>query len=163
MPLNVWFCFMAAATVLLLIPGPTVPQCIGGCTANEQRRNWATVLGVGVGDAVAMGFSLLGAGALLSASSLAFTTMKTIGGVYLLYLGAKAIASAKKAAMQVEQNEGDLPWGRPSESALLRFSKASTVTLLNPKSILFFVAFVPQFINAGQSLLRRRLSSLLPL
>ena len=151
MPLHVWLSFIAAATVLLLIPGPTVLQCIGDALANNQRQNWATVLGVGVGDAVAMSLSLLGAGALLNASSLAFTTMKTIGGLYLLYLGIKAIVSTKKAAKEGAGNEDTLPLEPRSESALLRFSKASMITMLNPKSILFFVAFVPQFINTTHS------------
>ena len=147
MSTHVWFSFIAAATVLLLIPGPTVLQCIGDALANGQRQNWATVFGVGLGDAVAMSLSLLGAGALLSASSAAFTTMKTIGGIYLIFLGIKAILAANKTA----KNDGGVPSERRSESALLRFSKASTITMLNPKSILFFVAFVPQFINPTRS------------
>ena len=94
-----------------------------------------------------MSLSLLGAGALLSASSVAFTTMKTIGGVYLLYLGVRALLSARAGT----KSDQVAAVARQPESALRRFSKASTITMLNPKSILFFVAFVPQFINPART------------
>src|ERR1700761_3979476 len=76
MTLQIWLSFVAAATILLLIPGPTVLQCIGDALANRQRQNWSTILGVGTGDAVAMSLSLVGAGALLQTSARAFTVMK---------------------------------------------------------------------------------------
>jgi threonine/homoserine/homoserine lactone efflux protein len=131
---------VAATTVLLLIPGPTVLQCIGDALANRHRQSWSTTLGVGFGDAVAMTLSLLGAGALLRTSAAAFTVMKGVGGLYLVYLGVKALLGARVATDTV------LP--TKPESALMRFSKVSTITMLNPKSILFFVAFVPQFISS---------------
>jgi len=141
MSLHPWFSFIAATTVLLLIPGPTVLQCIGDSLANRNRQNWGTILGVGVGDTIAMSLSLLGAGALLKTSAAAFAIMKTIGGVYLLYLGFRAIREARITGNAVT------PQPTKPESALRRFSKTSTITMLNPKSILFFVAFVPQFIS----------------
>jgi threonine/homoserine/homoserine lactone efflux protein len=142
MSVHLWLSFVAATAVLLLIPGPTVLQCIGDALANRERQNWSTILGVGVGDAVAMTLSLLGAGALLKTSAAAFTVMKTIGGVYLIYLGIKALRAAK-----TEHSEG-INAPVQAESAWMRFSKTSTITMLNPKSILFFVAFVPQFISS---------------
>jgi threonine/homoserine/homoserine lactone efflux protein len=143
MNVHVWLSFIAATTILLLIPGPTVLQCIGDALANRHRQNWSTILGVGTGDAVAMTLSLLGAGALLKTSAAAFTLMKTIGGLYLLYLGAKALRAARSRPAALAP--GQAPTA--PESPLLRFSKVSTITMLNPKSILFFVAFVPQFIS----------------
>jgi threonine/homoserine/homoserine lactone efflux protein len=92
-----------------------------------------------------MTLSLLGAGALLKTSAVAFTVRKTIGGVYLVFLGVKAIRNARS------QEERDSPVSivpAKAECALSRFSKVSSITMLNPKSILFFVAFVPQFISA---------------
>jgi len=131
MSLQPWFSFIAATTVLLLIPGPTVLQCIGDSLANRNRQNWGTILGVGVGDTIAMSLSLLGAGALLKTSAAAFAIMKTIGGVYLLYLGFRAIREARITGNAVT------PQPTKPESALRRFSKTSTITMLNPKSILY--------------------------
>ncbi|WP_263382766.1 LysE family translocator [Granulicella arctica] len=143
MSLHLWISFVAATTVLLLIPGPTVLQCIGDALANRDRQSWSTILGVGVGDAIAMSLSLLGAGALLRTSAAAFTIMKTIGGAYLIYLGLRAIWDARNT----HEPEAPSAAAAPAASAFVRFGKASTITMLNPKSILFFVAFVPQFIS----------------
>jgi hypothetical protein len=87
--------FLVATIVLLVIPGPTVLQCIGDALANRRRQNWSTILGVGVGDAAAMSLSLLGAGALLRTSAAAYAVMKTGRGVYLTYLGVRAIKEAR--------------------------------------------------------------------
>jgi threonine/homoserine/homoserine lactone efflux protein len=89
-----------------------------------------------------MTLSLCGAGALLRASSAAFATLKSLGALYLLYLGARAIVNARRSK---DQEIKQLAYAKP-EPALARFVKTSTITLLNPKSILFFVAFVPQFV-----------------
>lgn len=146
MTIHLWLSFVLATTVLVLIPGPIVLQCIGDALANRSRQSWSTIAGVGVGDTVGMTLSLMGAGALLRASSAAFTTMKTLGAFYLLYLGVRAILSARSNKERIEQVAVQRP-----ESALARFTKTSTITVLNPKSILFFVAFVPQFISPSSS------------
>ena len=147
MSVQVWLAFVAATIVVVLIPGPTVLLVIGDALANRQRQAWSTVMGVGLGDGVAMALSLAGAGALLRASTAAFTVMKTLGGLYLLYLGVRSIVNARK-------NKGDVPLdgaASASQSELSRFRRAWTVTVLNPKSTLFFVAFVPQFISTKGS------------
>jgi threonine/homoserine/homoserine lactone efflux protein len=114
-----------------------------GCSA------WGTVAGVVMADATAMTLSLAGAGALLEASAAAFTFMKTLGGLYLIYLGVKSILSARGGAAHA----GNVLVGESSPTMLARFGKAYAVTVLNPKSILFFVAFVPQFMSARASFL----------
>jgi len=144
MTLELWLSFMAATVVLLLIPGPTVLQCIGDALQNRNRQRWSTIAGVGTGDAVAMTLSLGGAGALLEVSSTAFTVLKSLGALYLLYLGIRAILTTRSAHAQKLRFA---PLARP-ESGLARFVKTSTITMLNPKGILFFVAFVPQFISS---------------
>jgi threonine/homoserine/homoserine lactone efflux protein len=143
MALHVWLAFVAATAVLLVIPGPTVLLAIGDALASRRQQAWCTVLGVGLGDAMAMTLSLAGAGALLRASATAFTVMKTIGGVYLIYLGAKSIMSARQNDGEVEE-EREL---KAPRSGRARFFRAWAVTVLNPKSILFFIAFVPQFLS----------------
>ena len=157
MDLHTWLAFVAASAVMLIIPGPTVLMVVGDALANGSRRAWATVLGVGTADAVAMTLSLTGAGALLRASAAAFAVLKTLGGCYLIYLGVKSILRARSgragtsapvtAAVALDGAQAKAP------TLLARFSKAWTITVLNPKSILFFIAFVPQFMTAHGSFL----------
>jgi threonine/homoserine/homoserine lactone efflux protein len=149
MTIEVWLAFVAASAIMLLIPGPTVLMVVGDALANRSRRAWATVAGVVVADATAMTLSLAGAGALLEAYAGAFTLMKTLGGLYLIYLGVKSILGARGGAAR----GGKVFAGDSAPTMLARFLKAYAVTVLNPKSILFFVAFVPQFISAQASFL----------
>lgn len=153
MALHTWLAFIGASIVILLIPGPTILLVIGDSLANRGRSAWSTVAGVAAGDTTAMAVSLAGAGALLAASATAFTALKLVGGSYLVYLGIKSIVqarhlhdSAPAAAIPVRQ-----------KSARRRFLSAWTVTALNPKSIIFFVAFVPQFMSSNQSFLSQSL------
>jgi len=163
MTLHVWLAFVAASVIMLLIPGPTVLMVVGDALSNRSRRNgapdkpavgllgcraWGTVAGVASADATAMSLSLAGAGALLQASATAFTVMKTLGGLYLIYLGVKSILGARHGAAPADPLAGT-----SGPTMLARFSKAYAVTVLNPKSILFFVAFVPQFMSAHASFL----------
>lgn len=146
MTLELWLAFVAASTVVVLIPGPTVLMVIGDSLAN-RGRSWSTVLGVGAGDTVAMVASLAGAGTLLRASATAFSVMKMIGGIYLVYMGVMSIWKARKGTGPAIGN-GETDPGQPAHT---RFSKAFLVTVLNPKGTLFFVAFVPQFMSAEGS------------
>jgi len=151
MTLHTWLAFVAATIVVLIIPGPTILMVIGDALANRSRSAWGTVLGVGAGDLLAMSLSLAGAGALLQASAVAFTFVKTLGGFYLIYLGIRSILNARRGTQM--NPEGD---NEPVSARMLsRFGRACAVTLLNPKSILFFVAFVPQFISTRDSFLQQ--------
>lgn len=149
MTLQTWLAFIGASIIILLIPGPTILLVIGDSLANRGRSAWSTVAGVAAGDTTAMAVSLAGAGALLAASATAFTALKLIGGSYLVYLGIKSIASARR--LRDDAPEATLPVQQ--KSAGRRFLSAWTVTALNPKSIVFFVAFVPQFMSADQTFL----------
>jgi threonine/homoserine/homoserine lactone efflux protein len=156
MTLHTWLAFVAASAVLLVIPGPTVLLVVGDALANGSRRAWATVAGVGSADAIAMALSLAGAGALLRASAAAFTVLKTLGGCYLVYLGARSILQARRAKAQPVSStpSADAAFARAKAPTLAaRFGKAWAITVSNPKSILFFIAFVPQFISPHASFL----------
>lgn len=98
----------------------------------------ASAGGVALGDLVAMSASLAGLGALVLASATAFSVLKWIGAAYLVYLGVKLIRSAKDA-------DFNLPDATDITASRV-FSHTAAVTALNPKSIAFFIAFVPQFI-----------------
>lgn len=139
MNLTTWLAFAGASIVLLLIPGPTILLVIGDSLANRGRSSWSTIAGVAAGDTIAMAVSLAGAGALLAMSATAFTVLKLCGGAYLIYLGLRSITHARK--------QGAVKLAGQGKSAKRRFLSACTVTALNPKSIVFFVAFVPQFIS----------------
>ncbi|MBO7811634.1 LysE family translocator [Burkholderia pseudomallei] len=145
MSVETWLAFAGASIVLLMIPGPTILLVIGDSLANRHRSSWSTVAGVAAGDTTAMTISL--AGALLAMSAAAFTALKLVGGGYLVYLGIRSILHARRiGAMDVRIER---------RSAKRRFLSAWAVTALNPKSIVFFVAFVPQFISPHETFARQ--------
>lgn len=144
MSLHTWLAFAGASIILLLIPGPTILLVIGDTLAHRGRSAWSTVAGVAAGDITSMSISLAGAGALLAASAEVFTLLKLAGGLYLIYLGAKSVLGAWR--MRGDAQQATLPTQQKSNRG--RFLSAWAVTALNPKSIVFFVAFVPQFISA---------------
>jgi threonine/homoserine/homoserine lactone efflux protein len=145
MPLDTWLTFAAASTALLLVPGPTVLLVLAYALAHGRRVAVSTAAGVAVGDLVAMSLSLAGLGALVASSAAAFTALKWAGAAYLVYLGIRMIRSAGGAAP-------DLP--APAAAPARRsFAHAATVTALNPKSIAFFIAFVPQFVDPAAPVL----------
>jgi len=145
MDLTIWLGFVAASTVLLLLPGPTVILVASYAMAHGRRVALATVAGVALGDFVAMSASLLGLGALVLASAQLFTLLKWVGAAYLVYLGVKLWRSAPGATLDSLAPKGAL-------SARGVFGHAFAVTALNPKSIAFFIAFVPQFIRPADPL-----------
>lgn len=147
MSVELWLAFVAASAVLLAIPGPTVLLVISYALGHEKRTATATVAGVALGDFTAMTASMLGLGALLATSAALFTALKWIGAAYLIYLGLKLWRAP------VASNEGPAEAApAPKERPLRIFLHAYAVTALNPKSIIFFVAFLPQFLNHAEPL-----------
>lgn len=138
-----WFAFLAASIVLLLIPGPTVLLVVSYALTQGRKVAVTMAAGVACGDFTAMTLSLAGLGALLLTSATFFTVLKWIGAAYLVYLGVR-LWRAKPALP-------DVAAAVPRTRGI--FVHAFTVTALNPKSIAFFVAFVPQFIDHARPLL----------
>jgi threonine/homoserine/homoserine lactone efflux protein len=138
MSLETWLAFAAASAVLLVIPGPTILTVISYSVAHGGRANAPLVAAVALGDSTALVLSLLGLGALLAASAFAFTVVKLVGGIYLIYLGIKLLRSGVSPGIGAPQ--------APASRWRL-FANTYLVTALNPKGIVFFVAFLPQFIN----------------
>ena len=147
MSLQLWLAFVLASAILLTIPGPTVTLVVGHALAGGRRTGVATVPGVALGDLTAMTISLLGAGAVLAASASLFTVLKLVGAVYLVWLGVR-LWRADPAADAFEGR------AQPASQGAM-FWHAYVVTALNPKSIVFFIAFVPQFVAAGRPPLRQ--------
>lgn len=145
MTLTAWLAFVAASVVLLVIPGPTLLTVISYSVSHGKRARLPLVCAVALGDSTALLLSLLGLGAVLAASAFWFTVIKTLGGLYLLYLGWKLLRAGVGAQL-------DKPVA-PLASRWRLFGNTWLVTALNPKGIIFFVAFLPQFIQPGQPLL----------
>jgi len=146
-PLEPWLAFVAASIVLLIIPGPTILTVISYSVAHGRRANLALVAGVALGDSTALVLSLVGVGALLAASAFWFSMVKWVGGLYLMYLGVKLLrAGASVTAVATPA----------APSSLWRlFANTYAVTALNPKGIIFFVAFLPQFISPRADVTRQ--------
>ena len=87
MAFEIWIAFVLASLVLLAIPGPTVMLVVSYALGRGRASAYATVPGVAFGDLTAMTASLLGAGAILSASATMFTVLKLVGAAYLIWLG----------------------------------------------------------------------------
>lgn len=139
MSLEIWITFAAASAALLAVPGPTVILVVSYALGRGKTSGWATVPGVTLGDFTAMTASLLGAGAILAASATLFTILKFAGAAYLIWLGIKLWRAKPKL--------GDLQDVEGAKSRWEMFWNAYVVTALNPKGIVFFVAFVPQFVD----------------
>ena len=138
MPFDLWLAFVAASTALLLIPGPTVLLVLSYALSKGRSVAVTSAAGVALGDLVAMTASLLGLGALVLASATLFVVLKWAGAAYLIWLGIKLIRSAPSRGLALPQAQ---------VTARGVFGHAAAVTALNPKSIAFFIAFVPQFIR----------------
>jgi threonine/homoserine/homoserine lactone efflux protein len=133
-----WLPFALASAIVIVIPGPTVLLVVSYALGHGRRYALATTAGVALGDMTSMTASMLGLGALLAASAEWFTVLKWAGAIYLVYLGVKLWRAPVSA--------GDTP--DVSETRTGRVvAHAYAVTALNPKSIVFFVAFVPQFMD----------------
>jgi threonine/homoserine/homoserine lactone efflux protein len=136
---EIWIAFALASALLLAIPGPTVMLVVSYALGRGRDSAWATVPGVALGDLTAMSVSLAGAGAVLSASATLFTVLKLCGAAYLVWLGIGLWRAVPE--IPVVEAERRAPRGQ-----WRMFWHAYVVTALNPKSIVFFIAFVPQFV-----------------
>lgn len=139
MPFELWLAFVAASAVLLVIPGPVILTVISYSMAHGPRANIPLVAAVALGDSTSLVFSLLGLGALLAASAVWFWVLKTLGGLYLLFLGMRLLRSGIAPA--------EAPAEAPALSSWRLFANTWLVTALNPKGMVFFVAFLPQFLD----------------
>jgi threonine/homoserine/homoserine lactone efflux protein len=140
MPFENWIAFAAASIVMLAIPGPTILLVISYALGHGRKAGTATVAGVALGDFTAMTASMLGLGALLATSAALFTVLKWVGAAYLIYLGIKLW---RAPVIGGDASQGDVTG---KERPMRIFLHTYIVTALNPKSIVFFVAFLPQFL-----------------
>ena len=139
MSVELWLAFSLASAVLLIIPGPTILTVISYSISHGYKAKVPLIAAVALGDSTALALSLLGLGTVLAKSVFWFQMIKWAGGLYLLYLGAKLLLSGVKAGAAETENKFESSWKL--------FTNTYLITALNPKGMVFFVAFLPQFIN----------------
>ncbi|MEM7171915.1 MAG: LysE family translocator [Pseudomonadota bacterium] len=139
MNIEVWVAFFFASIALLAVPGPVVMLLLGYSISGGRSIAVAAIPGVVLGDMVAMTLSMLGAGTILQTSASLFLVLKLAGAAYLVWLGVKIWTS------EAVSDTGQRVIEMPSRARVMR--DAFFVTALNPKDIMFFVAFLPQFID----------------
>ena len=142
MSVEIWLAFVTASLVLCFTPGPTVFLVVGQALTHGKRSVVPLAAGAIVGDIILMASSFMGLGLLLSISSTMFNLIKFIGAAYLIYLGVRAFRTKSHP-----KSRGD--GIAIKDSSFTIFRDALIVTALNPKGILFFMAFLPLFINTA--------------
>lgn len=141
MPIDLWLGFVAASALLLLTPGPVVTLLVATGISLGRGAALAMIPGILLGDVVALTLSLLGVGSLLMVSAMLFTVVKWLGAAYLVWLGVRMWREA--AHLRTVQV------GAVDPRAMRRHG--FLINVLNPKSILFFLAFLPQFVDPQAS------------
>ncbi|MDP9103122.1 MAG: LysE family translocator [Pseudomonadota bacterium] len=138
---KVWLGFATASLFMGLIPGPGVASIVGYALGSGRKTALASVGGMALGNVVAMTLSLAGVGALLAASALAFAVLKWAGALYLIGLGLLTVIRARRDASAAGEAKAPI-------SPRAAFASNVAVGTFHPKTIVFFVAFAPQFISA---------------
>ncbi len=132
--------FCVASAVLLLTPGPAVLYVVTRSIDQGRRAGLVSVCSIEVGTAIHVLAATLGLSTLLLSSALAYSTIKYLGAAYLVYLGVRALFSPQ---MPIAAH------GKPQSLGRI-FSQGVLVATLNPKTALFFVAFLPQFVDPSR-------------
>lgn len=133
--------FVAAALVLLLMPGPGVLYILARSLGQGRRAGLVSVLGLSTGALVHVAAATAGLSAILLASATAFGAVKALGAAYLVYLGISTICGRRPVA-GVD--------ALPSHSEYRVFTDGVVVSVLNPKVAVFFLAFLPQFVDPAR-------------
>ena len=143
MTLTTYLLYVAAVALLILTPGPTMLMCMTNAINHGPRRAMTSVAGSVTAVLGVMLMSAMGLGALLAASETAFNAAKFIGAAYLIWLGIKTYRSGAVAL-----DAGSVPVQRTRSFWLQGFMVGAS----NPKAVLFFAAFFPQFLNPAQAM-----------
>jgi threonine/homoserine/homoserine lactone efflux protein len=134
--------FVSTTIVLLLIPGPAVLYIVAQSVEHGRRAGLTAVGGIHVGSTVHVAAATVGLSALLVSSALAFSAVKLVGAAYLIVLGIQRLmdrGSAREPSAGNERSLGNI------------FRQGIVVNVLNPKTALFFFAFLPQFVDPSRS------------
>src|SRR5215217_3065628 len=132
--------FVVAALALLLVPGPAVLYVVARSVDQGRPAGLASVLGVGIGSLVHIAFAAVGLSALLASSAAAFGVVKWLGAAYLIWLGLQRLLTRGE----------DAPAAVAPDHLSRIFLQGVVVNVLNPKTALFFLAFLPQFVDPSR-------------
>lgn len=132
--------FVVAAVVILLIPGPAVVYILTRSVVQGRMAGFVSALGVGVGNMSHVVAATLGLSALLASSALAFSVVKYAGAAYLIVLGVRRLMNGNEVGGE----------DRAPRSLRRIFAQGIVVNVLNPKIALFFLAFLPQFVDPAR-------------
>jgi len=136
--------FLAAGILLNLTPGPDTAYILGRTIAQGRERGIASALGICVGSIFHTCAAALGLSAILATSALAFVAIKLLGGAYLIFLGIKMLLDRRKHL--------SLPTNFRRRTTTAAFRQGVFTNILNPKVALFFLAFLPQFIDPASNM-----------
>jgi threonine/homoserine/homoserine lactone efflux protein len=145
--------FLSAAIVLLSIPGPAVLYIVGRSVGQGRNAGYVSALGIGVGTLVHTGAAAVGLSALLVSSAAAFSVVKYLGAAYLVFLGIQRLRSK-------ESWSANSAHAAPRATLARIFGQGIVVNIFNPKTALFFFAFVPQFIDPSRGHVATQILSL---
>jgi threonine/homoserine/homoserine lactone efflux protein len=138
-PLGTFLAFVIAGLALNIVPGADMTFVIASAARGGRRDGVIAALGIGAGTLVHISAAVLGLSAILASSATAFSVIKWVGAAYLLYIALSLVISGKER----EETEA-----APRRSGWQLFRAAMLVNVLNPKVALFFLAFLPQFVDA---------------
>ena len=137
--------FSAAALVLLMLPGPAVMYIVTRSASQGRRAGLVSVAGIHTGTLVHIAAAMVGLSAVLAASASAFTIVKLAGAGYLIWLGIQSIRAYRRGA-------GPMPTAEVEGRSLRRvYLDGVVLNILNPKTAIFFLSFVPQFVDPNAS------------
>src|SRR5688572_128470 len=139
--LNTMPIYLVAVIGLLLIPGPAVLYIVTRSIHQGWRAGIVSVMGIHLGTGLHILAAVLGLSAILLSSALAFDIVKYLGAAYLIYMGVRTLLTKEHSSKDEEIKEDSLP---------RIFSQAMIVNILNPKTALFFFAFLPQFVDSSR-------------
>ncbi|MCB1757335.1 MAG: LysE family transporter [Gammaproteobacteria bacterium] len=145
MEMHLWLLYLPAAIVLSLTPGPNTLLALTHGALYGHRRTLFTIAGGMSGFTILIVLTMFGIGALLKAAPDALIALKVVGGVYLIWLG---IQIWRSPALHLAAEHK-----RPQASGFKLFRQGAFSALSNPKAILFFAAFLPQFLSGERELL----------
>jgi threonine/homoserine/homoserine lactone efflux protein len=137
--------YLLACLILVVTPGPDMAFVLGQTLSGGARRGWAATAGVYAGVGVHILLAAIGVAALVAANPALFTALRIAGALYLLWLGAQAIRAALRSPAASDAAEP------PAISLSAAFRQGFVTNLLNPKVGLFFLAFVPLFVDPARS------------
>jgi threonine/homoserine/homoserine lactone efflux protein len=151
MPLDLYLSFLIAALVVIAAPGPDSLNSLAIGMARGRREGVAYALGVGVGCLTHTLWAMLGISAVVAASATLFNIVKWIGVAYLAWLGVQAWRSAGRGFVTpAAAQDTSTSSSTRAQPALQRFRQGLFTNALNPKVMLFFLAFLPQFVDPAR-------------